>query len=101
MKMYILVKDSIPVGHQVNCVAHAALGCYLKFKDKPEMQQWLDWSYKKVTCKVSDEQFEQAKEQAEDWCLMTESDLDGVEVALAFCPREKYSGFFKGLKLYS
>jgi len=99
--MYILARETIPIGHQVNCVGHAALGCYLKFKEKPEMQQWLDHSYKKITCKVSDEEFEKAKQEADDWYLCVENDIEGQETVLAFCPREKYSEFFKTLRLYS
>ncbi len=99
-KMYILVRDCFPIGHQVNCVAHAALGCYLKFKDDPKMQEWLDHSYRKVTCQVSDVEFEAAKHEAEDWVVVTENSLSNEEVALAFKPRGEYPDFFKKLRLF-
>lgn len=98
--MYILVRERFPIGHQVNCVAHAALGCYLKFKDNERMQDWLDYSYRKVTCQVTDEQFQQAKQEADNWVVITENTLGNEEVALAFCPRGQYSDFFKTLKLF-
>lgn len=32
LKMYILVKDSVPNGFAILAAAHASLACYLKFK---------------------------------------------------------------------
>lgn len=97
--MYILIRDDIPLGHQINCAAHAALGCYLKFKDHPEVQEWLDNSFRKVTCRVSEKEFEQAK-QYEDWVLITESALGEKEVALAFRPRREWPKGFQFYKLF-
>ena len=99
MKMYILVRDSIPLGHQVNCVGHASIVCFVEFKNDPDLQDWWVYSFRKVTCEVTDEQFEKAKE-FEKHVVVKESDLDGVEVAIAFCPREKYNEWFKSLKLF-
>ena len=61
MKMYILVREKLPIGHQANCAAHASLACYLKFKDDPDMEDWLEFSYRKVTCAVTDAEFARAK----------------------------------------
>jgi hypothetical protein len=97
--MYILVKDSIPLGHQVNCVGHAVLACYLKFKDHPEVKEWLANSFRKVTCVVSEDEFEQAKKY-DDWVCMTESDLDNKEVALAFRPRKEWPKRFQYYRLF-
>jgi hypothetical protein len=97
--MYILLRDSIPVGHQVNCAAHASLACYLKFKDHPETQEWLENSFRKVTCSVSDKEFEKAKE-CEDWVCITEDAIGDAEVALAFRPRKEYPKRFQWFKLY-
>lgn len=118
-KMYILVKESIknwegkakdlPAGSAMVAVAHASLACYLKFKDAPNMVRWLAHSFKKVVCKVSDEEFEKAKElggrlkavEAPHHVVMTESMYGNQEVAIAFCPREEGSDpFFENLKLY-
>ncbi len=100
MKMYILVRKSIPLGHQVNCVGHAALACYLKFKDHPDMPSWLEYSYKKVTCQVNDGEFELAKNSCEDWTIINESDLNYEPVAIAFRPREKFPDVFRTFKLF-
>lgn len=99
LKMYILIPDDIPLGHAINSAAHASLACYLKYKDAPAMQEWLDHSFKKVTVKVTREQFEAAKY---GWgcVVLTESALDNKEAALAFCPRDAWSDEFKTFPLY-
>lgn len=99
-KMYILVKDTIPLGLAMNAVAHAAVACYLKYKDDQIMEEWLSDSFRKVTCKVTEEEFERAKQQPEDHIVMTELALDKAETAVAFKPAKEFSKFFKFLRLY-
>lgn len=99
MKMYVLVRESIPLGFAVLASAHASLACYLKFKDHPSVSEWLAGPFYKVVCKVSDEEFARAKE-VEDHVVLTESALDNQEVAIAFRPREEWPKAFKFLKLY-
>ena len=41
MKMYILIKESVPVGFAMVAAAHASLAAYLKFQDASEVQDWL------------------------------------------------------------
>ena len=97
--MYILVKDSVPLGLAVNAVGHASLSCYLNFKDEVRMRSWLQNSFKKVTCKVTAEEIEEAKE-AGHYKEITESALDNEVVAVAFCPRDEWPECFKKYKLY-
>lgn len=104
LKMYILVKDSVPIGLGVNAVGHAALATYLHYSDSEDMKEWLETSFKKVTCKVTDEQFKKAKTY-EDGVIITENALiddngKETEVALGFKPRNEWPEFFKSLKLY-
>jgi len=99
MKMYILIKGSAPVGFAILAAAHASLAAYLKFKDSAEVAEWLSGPFYKVICKVSDEEFEKAK-AVEDCVVLTESALDGREVAIAFKPRQAWPKMFKYLKLY-
>ena len=99
MKMYILVRESVPIGFALVAVAHASLAGYLKFKDSPEVQTWLSGPFRKTVCKVTDEEFEKAKETL-DHVVITESALEGREVALVFKPREEWPKSFKFLKLY-
>jgi peptidyl-tRNA hydrolase len=99
MKMYILIKDSVPLGYAMVAAAHASLAAYLKFRDCEEVQEWLAGSFRKAVCKVSEEEFEKAK-GVPDHVVLTESALDGHEVAIAFRPREEWPKAFKFYPLY-
>ncbi|WP_431262634.1 hypothetical protein ACQ859_21235 [Roseateles chitinivorans] len=100
MKMYILVRDDIPLGFAMVAVAHASLAGYLKFRDTPEVARWLDpGPFFKAVCKVSAREFEQAK-QFEDHVVLTESALGHQEVAIVFKPREEWPKMFRFLRLY-
>ena len=94
MKMYILLKESVPDAFAPVIAAHASLACFRKFEHEPEMQTWINGIFRKVVCQVTDAEFEKAR--VEPKCLvLTESALDNVEVGLAFCPREEYPKRFQ------
>lgn len=93
-KMYILIKKSLP-SHKIVAVAHASLMCYLKFKDKPGVEEWVKNSFRKVIVEVSDREFEAAKCILDDYVVVTEQGLKGIEVALAFKPRLDWPTEFK------
>ena len=99
MKMYILIKQSVPLGLAMVAAAHASLAAYLRFKDSPEVAAWLAGPFKKAVCKVDDAVFAVAK-AAGDLVVITESALDHAEVALAFKPREDWPRAFKFFPLY-
>ncbi|MBX7223149.1 MAG: hypothetical protein K1Y36_24595 [Blastocatellia bacterium] len=99
MKMYILVKETVPIGFALVAVAHASLGAYLRFKDSPEVAAWLSGPFYKTICRVSEAEFEKAKETP-DHVVITESALEGQEVALAFKPREEWPKPFRFFRLY-
>jgi hypothetical protein len=109
-KMYILIKDSIDIGHAVLAAAHASLGGYLTFTKAEneheipccDTEMWAEKSFRKVVCKVSDIEFEKSKTYYPDgeYRVMTESGLGGIDVAIVFRPREVWPPFFKSLKLY-
>lgn len=99
MKMYILIRESVPTGFAMLAASHASLACYLKFKDSPEIAEWLSGPFYKVVCKVADGEFEKAKE-VPDSVVITESALQAQEVALAFKPRQEWPKLFKFLRLY-
>lgn len=98
-KIYILVKDTLDLGHAVNCAAHASLSMYLRHKDNPEVQEWATNSFRKVSCKVSKEEFNKAKKLVEHEIII-ESHLDDQECVLITLPRKEWPSFFKTLKLY-
>jgi hypothetical protein len=97
--MYILIRESVPTGFALVAAAHASLAAYLKFKDTPEVQEWLSGPFYKTVCKVTDEQFEQVK-SCPDHVVLTESALGGAEVAIAFKPRAEWPRAFKFYRLY-
>lgn len=99
MKMYILVRDDIPLGFAMVAVAHASLAGYLRFKNEPEVQEWLSGPFFKTVCKVNDREFENAK-QVVDHVVITESALNNQEVAIVFRPRQEWPKMFRFLKLY-
>ncbi len=86
MKMYILVKESLPIGHAMVAVAHASLACYLEFQSWNDTKEWVKGTFYKVVCKVNDKEFARAKE-FNNRVVLTESALDDAEVAIAFAPR--------------
>jgi len=99
MKMYILVRDDIPLGFAMVAVAHASLAGYLRFQDTPEVKAWLSGPFFKAVCKVNAKEFENAKQVA-DHVVLTESALGNQEVAIVFKPRDEWPKMFRFLKLY-
>lgn len=99
MKMYILVKETVPLGFAIVAVAHASLAAFLKFKDTDTIKEWIAGPFYKVVCKVNEKEFNRAKE-IEDNVVITESSLNGEEVAIAFKPRETWPNEFKFFRLY-
>ncbi len=99
MKMYILVKDDVPLGFAMVAVAHASLAGYLRFQNTPEVKAWLAGPFFKAVCRVNAKEFENAK-LVEDHVVLTESALDHREVAIVFKPREEWPKMFRFLKLY-
>lgn len=99
MKMYILVRDDIPLGYAMVAVAHASLAGYLKFENDPEVKEWLLGPFFKVVCMVNAKEFENAKKTG-DHLVLTESALDNQEVAIVFKPRHEWPKMFRFLRLY-
>ncbi|MEN7551601.1 peptidyl-tRNA hydrolase [Rapidithrix thailandica] len=99
LKMYILVREEVPLGKAIVGVAHASLACYLKYQNASETQQWLKGPFYKTVCKVSDAEFEKAKQET-DWVVMTESTLNHAETVIAFKPRADYPSYFHYFRLF-
>jgi hypothetical protein len=99
MKMYILVRDDVPLGYAMVAVAHASLAAYLEFRDTPEVEAWLAGPFFKAVCMVNATEFENAR-AVPDHVVLTESALGGREVAMAFRPRDEWPKMFRFLKLY-
>ena len=97
--MYILIKEDVPDNFAVVISAHSSLSCYLKYKDLPEMQEWVSGVFHKVVCKVSESEFNKAKEEI-NHVVLTESALDSREIAIVFSPREEWPKGFKYFSLW-
>lgn len=96
---YIVVRKSLPTGMQAVSAAHAAVALHIAYSESNEdYQSWPKHSFKKRIVVVSDAKFEKAKEIA-DHVIMRESTLNGLETAIAFCPRYEWPQFFKNLSL--
>jgi hypothetical protein len=98
--MYILIMDTVPTGFAVLAAAHASLAAYRRFEASEEVQEWVAGPFFKCVCRVTTEEFEQAK-AVEDHVLLTESALGGMEVAIAFKPRRAWPAAFRFYRLYS
>ena len=99
-RMYILVLNDVALGTAVNSACHAAVACALKYQDTPEVQEWLDDSFRKVTCSVTWDQLNLCMAREDDWVPISEINLDYRLVAVAFKPRDEYHKCFKFLTLF-
>ena len=99
--MYICIKDDTPVGMAMNAAAHAGLMCHLEFSESLEYLEWLDKSFKKVTCAVTPAEFAMLKELSAN-VIVTESRMDNAELAVVLCPRpdQDWPEFVNLLKLW-
>lgn len=102
LRAYFLIKKDYPIGYALNSMAHAGtmLAQYYPNIDDPIMNEWYNSSFRKVTCKVTDGQFEKAKQFHENF-VVTELAFDKKEVILVFKPRRDWDKFFKRLRLWS
>lgn len=96
--MLIVIKSGIDPQYAVVGAAHASLAGYLKWKDDELTNKWANGIfYKHVKLAMAD-QFEKAKsEKYGDKIVITESCLDGEEVAIVYRVQEDYSSFLKTL----
>jgi peptidyl-tRNA hydrolase len=101
MKMYICIKDDTQIGMAMNAAAHASLMCHLKFSEDLDYLEWLDKSFKKVTCAVTPAEFAMLKELPDN-LIVTESRLNNAELAVVLKPRHDtdWPEFVNLLKLW-
>ena len=99
--MYICIKQDTAPGMAMNAAAHAGLMCHLKFSEDIDYLDWLDNSFKKVTCSVTDAEFAMLK-TIEDHEVVTESRLNNAEVGIVLKPRQpnEWPEFVNLLKLW-
>ncbi len=113
LKMYILVRDDVPLGFAITAAAHASLAAYDRFQSTWEMRAWMCGVFRKVVCRVTAEEFERAK-AVPDHVVLTESawknDVGNEgprggqaarETAIAFKPRVEWPKSFRHFSLYT
>jgi len=92
MYQYVIIRTDIPLGHQLNCCAHAAALATARFINDRNMPSWLVGPYT-ITVEVPDEAtLHQCYElfSREDAYLFIENDLDDQACAMATRPRPKH-----------
>ena len=99
LKMYILVADWVEPGFAALAAAHAAVATFEAFDRRWETRAWIGGVFRKVICRVDSKQFERAR-QLDDRVVITESALDGAEVAVGLMPRVEWPGWVRHLPLY-
>jgi hypothetical protein len=87
-------------GHLALSACHGTLMCYLKYKDTPEMQDWLLESFRKCLCVVTEGEYQQAKQLGLDHVVVNESAFGDEEVGLVFKPMEEFPKCFKFYRLF-
>lgn len=101
MKMYICIKQDTSTGMAMNAAAHASLMCHLEYNETEDYQKWLNGSFKKVTCAVTDAEFAMLKHLTKH-VVVTESRMANAELAVVLCPRQpnEWPEFVNLLKLW-
>ena len=101
MKLYIFIKDTVPLGLALATVGHGCMAAVFKWENDASFINWKMNSFRKVICKVNQKEFDRAKE-CEDIIVMTESALNNEEVSIVFKPRQdnKWPKVVKYAKLY-
>lgn len=100
MKMYILVLDSVPDSFVPVMTAHSSLINYKRFEQHETMIEWMETSFKKVVCRVTQKEFDKAKASCMDYTITTEDNLHDMQCTITFRPRETWPESFKYLRLW-
>lgn len=106
-RMYILVKEEYPPSVAINSAAHGSMGAYIAWNGEPEFDGWLKDSYRKITCKVTPQQFKTIEKVLAKTGLkkleQTEGRLDKAHILTVIYPmvptQPEYKAF-KYLTLY-
>lgn len=105
LKAYILIKDTAPIGLGINAASHCGF-LLNKLNGCDNFKEWEKNSFRKVTCLVTNEQFEEAMAMTNpcDRIVFVENDWDGHEtepMGVVFAPKYSFPDFFRSFKLHS
>ena len=104
LKMYILVKNTAPIGLGINAVGHATFMAGQTF-NSDVFNEWKEKSFRKVTCLVSPEEFDAAisaiKNVGGNYVVFNENDWNDQDLSVAFEPRYSFPEIFRTFNLHS
>lgn len=103
LAMYVIVKDTAPIGLGINACTHAGFMAGRTFSGQV-FQDWMKFSFRKRTCLVSPEEFDKCIEEIKkvdgDYVVFNENDWGNQDLSAAFAPRYSFPPIFKTLKLH-
>lgn len=103
LAMYVIVKNTAPIGLGINACSHAGFLAGRKFSGK-DFEDWERYSFRKRTCLVSPEEFDECIRAIKDiggqYTVFIENDWNDQELSAAFAPRYSFPSIFKKIKLH-
>lgn len=103
--MYILVRDEAPDYIVPNSTAHGSLMGHLEWSDNdhPCNRQYDDWlanHFNKVTCRVTDAEWNLVLSEISNYIIVTESRLNDMEICMVVHPILSGHPTLNNLKLW-
>lgn len=106
LAMYVIVKDTAPIGLGINACTHAGYLAGKQFTGQVH-EDWEKYSFRKRTCLVSPEEYEECirsiNEVGGQYLEFIENDwmTEGTQkLSAAFAPRYSFPPIFKKIKLH-
>ena len=100
-KMYVLVRNSAPIGLGINSIGHVVCDATLKYNHMDSFKDWRDYSNKQVSCLVNDEDFLKAIDSSIPCVTFSEPDWRDSDniISVAFVPQIVFPSYFKEFDL--
>jgi hypothetical protein len=103
LAMYVIVKNTAPIGLGINACTHAGYLAGRKFSGQ-DFEDWEKYSFRQRTCLVSPEEFDECIRASEEtggaYVIFNENDWNDQDLSAAFSPRYSFPPIFKKLKLH-
>lgn len=101
--LYIVVKETLSPGMMALAAAHASLAIHLKYGHLPEMQDWVERSFRKKIVLANGNEWRNilaiAEKENMPHQIMTESRMDNAETCVVFSARKEWPKAFKFLRM--
>ena len=98
--MYIAILDEFPDYMTPTLVAHSVLAANKKFEGDSDYQKWYNESFRKVTIRVNQKEFNKIKDLPKVHLGHEIHTLDGKDSCAVICPREDTPNVLKFAKLW-